>query len=70
MRNEENIFHSHNFMTIESNPAKQGYNRCKKFRTWVNLFEDHSTHWETFEHTCHHLALEFQMLEGIQSSLL
>ena len=47
-----------------------GYNRCKKFRTWGNLFEDHSIDWETFEHNCHHLALECQMLEGIQSSLL
>ena len=34
-----------------------------KFRTRKNLFEDHNTDWETFEHTCHHLALECQMLE-------
>jgi hypothetical protein len=30
----------------------------EKFRTWENLFEDHNTDWETFEHTYHHLALE------------
>jgi hypothetical protein len=30
----------------------------KNFRTWENLFEDHNTDWETFDHTYQYLALE------------
>jgi hypothetical protein len=49
MRNEENISHFHNFVTMESNPAEQWV--IDGLRTWETLFEDKNTKWGTFEHT-------------------
>jgi hypothetical protein len=50
MRNEENISHFHNFVTIESNLAEQ-WVIINGLRAWETLCEVKNTKWGTFEHT-------------------
>ena len=55
MRNEENISHSHNFMTMESNPAKQ----------WVIIDVKSLEHGEIFLKTIVHIGKHLSILATI-----